>query len=81
MSQSTLTSKGQTTVPREVRDDLDLEAGVQLIWVKTPQGYLVKPRDNSVRRLGGILKYDGPPLTEEVIEARLAAAFAEKYLP
>jgi AbrB family looped-hinge helix DNA binding protein len=29
---STLTSKGQTTVPKEVREALDLEPGDKLTW-------------------------------------------------
>jgi antitoxin PrlF len=32
MPTSTLTTKGQTTVPKEVRDALALEAGDKLSW-------------------------------------------------
>lgn len=32
MATSTLTSKGQTTVPKEVREALDLEPGAKLSW-------------------------------------------------
>ena len=32
MPTSTITSKGQMTVPKEVRDALDLKAGDKLTW-------------------------------------------------
>ena len=32
MPTSTITSKGQTTVPKEVRDALNLDAGDKLTW-------------------------------------------------
>lgn len=32
MPTSTLTSKGQTTVPKEIRDALKLEPGTKLTW-------------------------------------------------
>lgn len=79
MAIATVTSKGQVTIPKEVREELGIETGTKLWFVRTPQGYVLKPASNSVMRLSGSLKYDGPPLTDDEIERRLGAAFAEKY--
>jgi antitoxin PrlF len=79
MAVATVTSKGQVTIPKEVRDELGLEAGTKLWFVRTPQGYVLKPASNSVMRLSGSLKYDGPPLSDAEIDRRLGAALAEKY--
>jgi AbrB family looped-hinge helix DNA binding protein len=38
MSSATVTSKGQITVPKEVRDDLGLRAGSRVRFVKNDQG-------------------------------------------
>lgn len=40
MSQATMTSKGQITVPKDVRDDLNLSAGSKVMLVRVgPQDY------------------------------------------
>lgn len=38
---STITSKGQVTIPRAVREELDLQAGDQLSWSVSEDGSLV----------------------------------------
>jgi antitoxin PrlF len=81
MPVATMTSKGQITVPKEIRDELGLETGTRLWFVRTPEGFVLRPASNSVMRLSGILKYDGPPLTPEEIEQRMAEGLAEKFLP
>jgi AbrB family looped-hinge helix DNA binding protein len=54
-----VTSKGQTTVPKEVRDFLGLEEGTQVEWTLDEKGTAtVKPRKLRAIDLLGIL---GPP--------------------
>lgn len=53
-----LTSKGQTTVPKEVRDFLGLEEGTQMEWIVEDGKVTVKPRKLRAIDLAGIL---GPP--------------------
>ena len=38
MSHSTLTSKGQTTIPQEIREAVGLQTGAKLNWSVTPDG-------------------------------------------
>jgi antitoxin PrlF len=53
-----VTSKGQTTVPKEVRDLLGLEEGTQVEWTVEDGKAIVKPRTLRAIDLLGIL---GPP--------------------
>ena len=77
MAVATVTSKGQVTIPKEVRDDLGIESGTKLYFVRTTQGYVIKAASNSVLRLAGTLKYDGPPVTvEEMNDAVMDEAAA-----
>lgn len=81
MSQATVTSKGQITIPKEVRDELGIETGTKVMFVRTSLGYVVKPMGGSVMRLRGRFAYDGPPISPEEAERRWAEALAEKYRP
>ena len=38
MSESTITTKGQTTVPQPIRDALQVQPGTKLMWNLMPDG-------------------------------------------
>ena len=60
MPASTLTRKGQTTIPKEVRDYLKLEAGDQIDFLIQPDGsVVVRPATIHVKDLKGILHRKG----------------------
>ena len=63
MAVATVTSKGQVTIPKEVRDELGIETGTKLYFVRTAQGYVLKPARNSILALAGTVQYDGPALS------------------
>ncbi len=57
MSESTITAKGQTTVPRQVRDGIGAGPGTRLVWHVMPGGGLiVRAETHSVLDLAGMLK-------------------------
>lgn len=74
MSQSTVTVKGQTTLPREVRQALDLAPGDRLRYVILDDGQVRLLRTRPVSELAGLLKRAGQaPVTLEEMEAAIAA--------
>lgn len=57
MNESTLTSKGQTTVPQAIRTALAAVPGTRLVWHLLPDGRIsVRMKSRSVLDLGGIVK-------------------------
>jgi antitoxin PrlF len=56
MSAATLTTKGQITLPKQVRDTLGLEIGDQIDFVMQPDGrYAVVPVKSSIKSLKGCI--------------------------
>jgi AbrB family looped-hinge helix DNA binding protein len=62
-AESTITAKGQTTVPRRVREQLGAGPGTRLAWHVMPGGGLVvRAKTHSVLELKGMLKSPGKRL-------------------
>jgi antitoxin PrlF len=77
---ATLTSKGQITIPKEVRDRLKLRAGDRLNFVLSPAGeLLLKPAKIHVRELYGLLQRKGTrPVSIEDMDAAILRSFRER---
>ncbi|MDQ2735200.1 MAG: type II toxin-antitoxin system PrlF family antitoxin [Pseudomonadota bacterium] len=57
MSESTITAKGQTTVPRQVREQIGAGPGTRLVWhVRADGSLIVRAKTHSVLDLKGMLK-------------------------
>lgn len=57
MSESTITTKGQTTVPQQIRDALHTAPGTKLQWHLMSDGTItVRTKSKSILDLAGILK-------------------------
>ena len=78
MQESTVTVKGQTTLPREVREALGLKPGDRIRYLVLDDGQvrILKPR--SVMSLAGMLHRDGQqPVTLEAMDAAIARGAQE----
>ena len=80
MTVATLTSKGQTTIPKQVREYLKLNPGDKLDFVIESEGRVViRPAKLDVRELKGLLKRrDGKVLSIEEMNAAIARGAAGK---
>ena len=57
MAESTITAKGQTTVPLQIRESVGATPGTRLVWHVMPDGALiVRAKNRSVLELAGSLK-------------------------
>ena len=81
MPSATLTSKGQITIPSEVRKALNLQPGDRIDFFQDLDGrFVLSPRTGSIRDLEGCVpKLDYVPTIEELNQA-VEAAVAEEYL-
>ena len=70
MPTSTLTSKGQTTVPKEVREVLDLGVGDKLTWEIRGGRVAVTTDRPSLLDFEGFIKNSSGDVVAEIAEAR-----------
>lgn len=79
MTSATVTSKGQVTIPVDVRTKLGLRPGSRLAFVPTGTGgYEIHPETASIKDLKGTVSSPGQPVSlDEMNEAIAAAATAD----
>ena len=71
MFESSITIKGQTTLPKPVRDSLAVKAGDKVRYVIVDEGVLIMPV-RSTSRLFRSLRYDGPVVSLEDMDRAIA---------
>ena len=76
MFESSITVKGQTTLPKAVRESLSVKAGDRVRYVILDEGVLIMPV-RPTGRLYGSLRYDGPPVGMEDMDRAIAEGAAE----
>ena len=79
MPVATMTSKGQVTVPVEVRRDMHLEPGIRVAFIRNDDGsYSIRPATRPVTDLFGCLPpYQGPALSIEEMNETMETGAAE----
>ena len=71
MIESSVTSKGQTTLPKVVRESLGLSPGDKVRYVICGQEVRILPV-RPIGRLFGVLKYQGPVVSVDEMEQAVA---------
>lgn len=81
LSSATVTSKGQITIPRDVRERLGLEAGDRVVFVvQSDRDVTMKPAKTDVRELHGMLsRKDRRRRSVEEMDEGIVRAIAEKH--
>jgi antitoxin PrlF len=79
MAAATLTSKGQITIPQDVRHRLGLDAGDRVEFVELPDGdFAIRPAAHDVRSLKGMLRKPSKPVSIDDMNAAVRARGARR---
>ena len=65
MSASVVSTKGQIVIPAQIRAELGVKAGSRVEFVRTDEGWLIKPATLPVTALKGIIKKPRKPVSIE----------------
>ena len=77
MTESTVTSRGQTTLPKAVRTALGVKPGDRIRYVVLEDGVRILPM-RPVARLFGAFGHDGPPASLEDMDRAIAEGASEE---
>lgn len=74
-----VTSKGQITIPKEIRDALHLHPGVRVDFVREKDGrVLFRPATRSLLDFSGMLRHAGRPVSVEEMKEAVRRRAAER---
>jgi antitoxin PrlF len=72
MTAATLTSKGQVTLPKSVRDRLGVQTGDRVEFIETSAGFLILPVKRELAEIKGIVPRTRKPVTIEDMNRAIA---------
>lgn len=78
---STVTAKGQTTIPSEVRKKLGLRPRQRVAYRIEGDKVVLEPAGSSLGALAGKLKDDKPAASKQEERAAYRSARAKRYTP
>jgi antitoxin PrlF len=80
MSTGTMTSKGQITIPKDVREALGLTPGTKVTFTATSEGTFVlsRPRRPVIELEGALRQPGGRAVSLEEMDAAVAAAASKR---
>ena len=80
MTTATVTSKGQVTIPADIRRRMRLHAGSKIDFFENRAGEMViRAKTGDIRELYGFLKYNGAPLSIEQMDEAIGEAAVEHF--
>lgn len=77
MIESAITKKGQTTLPKTVRETLGVQAGDRVRYVISDGEVRILPV-RPIGRLFGVVRHEGPTVSVEEMEQAIADGAAER---
>lgn len=82
MTQATLTSKGQITIPKEIRDSLHLSTGDKIDFLLTQNGEaIIRPVAQTAQEVFGLLaKQKRKPVSVEQMDTKVKESFRKKSI-
>ena len=76
--EATLSSKGQATIPKAVRDRLQIKSGDRFKFFFHPDGVIILPKI-STARLKGMIPKPAQPVSLEEMDRAIAEAATERF--
>jgi antitoxin PrlF len=76
--EATLSSKGQATIPKAVRDRLQIKAGDRFKFFFHPDGVIILPKI-STARLKGMIPKPAQPVSLEDMDRAIAKGATERF--
>ena len=77
MAYSTVTSKGQVTIPKSLRKRMGIEEGSKLLFVDDGDRILVYKISSDLENIYGAVKHEGPPLDFRKVREQVAQEMAK----
>lgn len=76
MASAAMTSKGQITIPVEIRKELGLKPGDRVRFIKRGGEVAIRPDKRSIMESRGMFKWKGKPVTIEEMNETIAKGWA-----